>query len=296
MVILPVKLQEAKEKLTVTSDDVSLVTPAQPDGSYEIPQIFIDLYVLHLITGDIYISACDTDIPWYIPRTSTVVTYVAQPIERGDFKQTSDNKVDNVDIKIDNTTDDFTSAMMQSFDFRGTNVDIVSIAYPASLSDSDAYKFVFNGYLDAPILDMSNATFQATLKSRTPAIEGGRTCMLSCGAWFGSAEECGATLDTRNGTVTSSSTQSIIYCPSDGTPDNYWKSGVLSIGFESKKVIASTSTSKTVEFPFYSVPPIGTAFSVSSGCDKSKTDCIRHGNLQNYGGYPSIPFEYQIKT
>jgi len=275
MIILPVQLSTMKDSSSV---------------------FFIDLYVIHTITGDLYFASSDEDIQWYIPKTTTPVTYTAQPIERGDFSQSTDDKIDNVDIKISNVSEAFSSAMYQSFDFRGTDVDIIQIAYPGSLGDSTAYKHVFQGYIDTPGLDESTATFTATLMAKVPNMEGYRTLGLSCSAWFGDPEECGKAQDTRLGTVAANSTQTIIYHSTDGTSDNYWKSGVLSIGFESKKITSSTATSITVEYPFFTVPTTGDGYSVNNGCDGSKADCIRHDNLRNYGGYPGIPWELVVKS
>ena len=257
---------------------------------------FIDLYVLHLATGNIYLSACDTDVKWYIPYTGTPVTYIAQPIERGDFKQSVDDKVDNVDIRISNATDDFSSALFNSFDFRGSDVDIIQIAYPASLNDPLAFKHVFCGYMDNPSLDMKSATFQTSLKAKVPNMQSCRSLMLSCNAWFGDPDECGITLDSKTSTLAAECTQTIFYDSSRTEGTNYWKNGVVTIGFESKKVVSSANGSITVEYPFFSAPKVGTSYTVTNGCDKSKTDCIRHGNLQNYSGFMGIPFEYQVKT
>jgi len=257
---------------------------------------FIDLYVLKLISGTLYFSACDVDIDWYIPGTTTAVTYSAQPIEREVLKSTVDNRVDTTTIRISNATDEFTSALLQSFDFRGSDVEILQIAYPGSLSDPEAYNYRFLGYIDAPSLDMSKGTFEAQLKAKLPNLESCRTVMKSCNAWFGDSEECGATKVSITSTVATGSTQNVIYSAGLGQSDNYWKNGVITIGYESKKVISSTSGSVTVEYPFFSAPEIGTSFTIVTGCDKTQTDCSRWNNLANYSGFPSISLEYIIKT
>lgn len=275
MIILPTKLSTMKDSSSV---------------------FFIDLYVLHLASGDLHIAAADITIPWYSPGTTTPVIYKPQPIEREALKQTVDNRVDTMTIRISNVTDDFTSALFQSFDFRGSEVEIIRIAYPDSLGDPDAYQYVFPGYIDAPSLDMSKGTFEAQLKTKMPNYDSCRTVMKSCNAWFGDPDECGVTQVNHSSTVGANSTQYTIYDTSLTQAANYWKSGVCIIGFEAKKVISSAVGSITVEYPFYSVPAVGVSYTVVTGCDKSQTDCRRWGNLTNYSGFPSISTEYLIKT
>jgi len=257
---------------------------------------FIELYVIKLISGSLYFNNSDIKIPWFIPGTSTPVDYIPEPIERGELKQSVDNRVDNCNIKISNITDDFTSALFQSFDFRGSDVDIIQIAYPGSLGKPEEYKHTFAGYIDAPSLDMSTGTFEALLKARIPNLETYRTVKGSCNAWFGDADECGIVQDTKTAMVVGGTTQLTIYSAAINEPINHWASGVCTIGFESKKIISSAVGSVTVEFPFYSVPVVGTEFNIVTGCDKTKTDCKRHGNLTNFTGFSAVVFEYQVKS
>jgi hypothetical protein len=273
MIILPAKLSEMKD-----SDSV----------------FFIDLYKLSFPTGNLYMCACDTDISFYIPGTSTPVTYMAQPIERGELTQTSDSKLDNVEIGISDASEAFLNALFDTYDFRGYDIDIYQIAYPGSLGNSDQYKWVFHGYIDSPSLDMSTATFKATLKAYMPNQISCRTFMSPCNAWFGDSEECGAYFDIKSGTVGVNSNQYVIYDPARIESGNYWKNGVITIGFESKRIISSSPGLIVVEYPFYNTPT-GT-YTIQNGCDHTQTDCIRHNNLLNYSGFPGVPYEYVART
>jgi len=257
---------------------------------------FVDLYRLVLPTGTNYYAACDKEINWYIPDTTTAVTYEAIPIERGSFKQSTSSKIDNLDIKISDVTETFATALLQSYDFTGYDVDIFQIAYPDSLTDSSSYKYVFHGYIDAPVLDYSTSTFTATLKVKTNTQYAGRTCMLSCGAWFGDDVECGAEQVTQEGTVGSGSTQYIIYDSSLTQAASYWKNGTVTYGFETKRILSSAVGSITVEYPFYTTPTEGDSYSCETGCDGSTTDCDRHSNRKNYNGMLAIPWQYSVKT
>jgi hypothetical protein len=274
MITLPQKLSDMK-------DDSSV--------------FFVDLYVLHCTTGELYFAALDVDVPWFIPGTTTAVTYVAQPIQRGSLTQSTDDKVDNVDLQISDVSEAFRSVMFQSFDFRGTMVDIVQIAYPGSLTDGTQFKCVFHGYMDTPGLDESKGTFATTLMAVVPNMTSCRSLQLSCNAWFGDSEECGATVTTVAGTVATGSTQTVIYDATLVQGENYWKSGVITIGFESKKVMSSTAGSVTVNYPFYTAPSAGTSYTLENGCDQSYPDCVRHGNTVNFSGFKAIPFECVVK-
>jgi Phage conserved hypothetical protein BR0599./Uncharacterized conserved protein (DUF2163). len=275
MITLPTIMSEAKEQSSV---------------------FFIDLYVLTLATGTLHYAACDEDISWYIPGTSTAVTYSALPIERNELKQSVDNKVDNVTIKIANCDDAFTSVLLQSFDLRGSNMDIYQISYPGSLTDPDAYKYTFAGFLDAPALDLGKATFEATLEQRLPNLESYRTVGQSCNAWFGDEDECGVTQDSKTSTVGANSTQYVIYDSSITQSDDYWANGVCVIGYETKKIISSAKGSITVEYPFYSTPTKGTSYTILTGCNHTQTNCKKYGNLKNFGGFPCVNLEYNVKS
>jgi hypothetical protein len=249
-----------------------------------------------MVTGDLFMCANDVDIPWYIPYTSTPALYAAQPIKRGTLSQSTDDKIDNMSIEISNVTRQFSSALFQSFDFRGTKVDVIQIAYPVSIGVPGAFKHVFRGYIDTPGLNEKEGTFTATIMQEIPNMKSCRSLMLTCNAWFGDAEECGAQVTTMNNSVGVGSTQNIIYHANDYTQPDYFKSGTCSIGYESKKIIASTSTSITVEYPFFTVPATGLAVNYVNGCDRTHPDCIRHNNSQNFSGFLSVPFEFAIRS
>lgn len=258
---------------------------------------FCDLYVIHLSSGEIYYTSNDVDITWYKPGTSTVQTYQAQPIQRGKLTQTSDDKVDSVDLTISDITKDFSSAMLSSFDFRGVYVSIYQIDRIASVGKPTAFKYVFYGFMDTPGLDESTGTFTCTLLQDIPNQTHCRTMMLTCNAWFGDSEDCGAAIDTRSSVVATGSTSKTIVHAADSTGENYWINGVITIGYESRQIKSSNSTSITVDIPFFSTPITGATISYTNGCNKSYTDCKRHNNTKNYSGFLAIPLtEYVVTT
>lgn len=272
MKILPVKLAEAKEKLST---------------------FMIELYVFRLLTGSLYIAACDEDIQWYIPGTTTPVTYSAIPIEREDINTSVDGTIDSTSIKVFNVDDAFTIALFSGLDFTNKIVDIITVTYPESLEDSDAFTHDFRGYMDAPELDRAQGTFTVNLKSPMPDGIPGRTFMLSCNAEFGDPEECGANLDAQWGTVGAGSTVHRIYL-AQSKDDGYWKDGEIAIGNESRNIEDSIGNIVYLRYPFY-YAPTGNYY-VTRGCDKTVPSCKLRNNLRNNSGFPGIPFELTIKS
>jgi hypothetical protein len=143
---------------------------------------------------------------------------------------------------------------------------------------------------------MSSATFTASIVQRMPNLESYRTVSQNCDAWFGDPDECGATRVTQTGTIGANSTQYTIYDSSITQVADYWKGGVCTIGFESKKIISSTVGSITVDYPFYSTPTTGTNYSITNGCDHTQANCKLYNNLKNFGGFPVVNLEYSVKS
>lgn len=272
-----------------------ITLPTQISNMKDSSEIFfVDLYVLHCLTGDLYFAALDEDVHWYIPGTTTPVTYIAMPIKRGSVTHSDDDKISNMDIQISNVTQEFSSQMFGSFDFRGTMVEILQIAYPGSLTSGQQFRYVFYGYLDNPSLDESKALFGATVVSVLPNMKPHRVFSLSCSAWFGDPEECGATKHTATGTASLSSTVDRIYV--DGAGDlSQWLHGTVTIGFETKRIIATGGGYVDLEYPFFS-SPAGQQFTAAQGCDHTLTTCKRYGNERNYNGFLGIPWLYTVKT
>lgn len=255
---------------------------------------FIDLYVIKLPTGTLYYAACDESINWYIPGTSTTVKYMAIPIQRDEVKSSVDSNDNKVTLRISNVTDEFTTALLQSYDFRGCDVNIYQIAYPGSLTDHTAYNQIYAGEIDAPSLDCGKAIFEMTLCQKIPNLHSERTVSINCNAWFGDSDECGATKNIVTGTTSSSSTTNTIYSDSLGSVSNFWNNGTITIGYETKKVKSCGSGYVIVEYPFFE-STVSKSFYIEQGCDKTLSECSRFSNTKNYGGFPSVSLNYGIK-
>lgn len=274
---LPAKLAEIKETLMDNDEAVVLV----------------DLYALHLGANKYYFAACDTNIEFYEPGTNTPVTYYAQPIQRGKVRSTVDSKLDNVDIKISNVNDLFTSAIFNGTDLRGQTCEIIQIAYPSSIGNPDEFRYIFVGDIDAPNLNEGDKVFECQIIARLPNTECGRCLMLQCNAEFGDEKQCGAKKHTARGIMPLQISKNTIKIAERKEADEFWNDGLLVVNGETRRIIRYTTGEITVEYPFWEYP-VG-EYTIEQGCDKSHKTCInRFNNAINFGGFPSVPFELSI--
>lgn len=261
---LPVKLAEAKESSNV---------------------FLVELYVLHLKTGNLYLCAADQDIVY------NGSTYLAVPLERDTVKANVESKVGDMSLRVSNVDDAFTAALYSGTDFRGCNVSIFQILYPDALNDPTLVNPVTYGYLDAPILKQKEATFGVTVKAAVPNLSHSRTFQLSCNSEFADGESCFASKDKQSGICQSGTTEGTIAIQQSRI-DNYWINGIIKCGYESRMIESSRGNIIRLRYPFSFVP---TGYTIERGCDKSFPACKSLGQTQNYSGFPSIPRELVIR-
>jgi hypothetical protein len=299
IVILPAKLQQAKETLKLPVEGTYFENPSFPvDATIESLVVFVELYIFHLQQGDLYFAACDTDITFIDVHTDTLAQYKAFPIERGNRKSTVDNKLDNVELKVSNFDDSFTLALFQGYDLRGKIVDIIEIAWD-TLNNApvpDEYRWVFRGSIDNPELNEKDAVFKVVLKPSLQNIQCGRIAMLSCNADFGDIETCGAFKDLQLANIATSIDENEFYINID-RPDGYWNNGLVTIGYETKRTKSNIGTKITTEYPFSSIPIAGANVTIQRHCTKTFSNCKNQfNNHMDFSGIPSLPSENIIKT
>ncbi len=246
----------------------------------------VELYILYLKTGNLYLCAADQDI------TFAGQQYLAVPIERDAVKSSSDSKVDDTTLRISNVSDEFTAALYSGTDFRGCDCSIFQVPYPECLTDTTLVNPVIYGYLDAPILKQKEATFEVTVKAQVPNLSHSRTFQLSCNSEFADGESCFGSKATTSGTTQVGTTASTIVLP-QSYDSNYWINGIITSSYESRMVESSEGNVVNLRYPFSFVP---TSFEISRGCDGSFYACGIHGQQQNYAGYPSLPRELTIRS
>ena len=76
--------------------------------------------------------------------------------------------------------------------------------------------------------------------------------------------------------------------------------GVLIVSGEARKIVDFKDAGAGIylEYPLLQSPDIliGQQATIQSGCDKTPTDCKRHGNQKRYAGFLSVPFEFTVRT
>lgn len=263
MIILPQKMSEMKDS----------------DATF-----FIELYIVKLKTGTIYLAATDTDI------TFAGQTYMAIPFQRETIDKSMDNVIDSCEISLGDGDYDKLAYLSNGFDFRGADVTIFKISYPDSLEDDTIKSISFMGYINS--CSYSDGVFSFSLNTRLPNIEvPNRTCQLCCNSEFGDSE-CGISLEETNVELATGSTSSNILLPST-YETNYWKDGVIFIKGESRLILSNEGNKIVVNYSFLqSDIKGGMEATLIRGCDKTKETCQnRFNNMKNFSGFPAIPFE-----
>jgi uncharacterized phage protein (TIGR02218 family) len=263
VIILPQKMSEMKDS----------------DATF-----FIELYIVKLKTGTIYLAATDTDI------TFAGQTYMAIPFQRETIDKSMDNVIDSCEISLGDGNYDKLAYLSNGFDFRGADVTIFKISYPDSLEDDTIKSISFMGYVNS--CSYSDGVFSFSLNTRLPNIEvPNRTCQLCCNSEFGDSE-CGISLEETNVELATGSTSSNILLPST-YETNYWKDGVIFIKGESRLILSNEGNKIVVNYSFLqSDIKGGMEATLIRGCDKTKETCQnRFNNMKNFSGFPTIPFE-----
>ena len=266
MLTLPIKIAAAKEKSST---------------------FFIELYEIYMPQATLRYAAADEDIVF------NGNTYLAAPIQRDTVKATADSKLDNCKLTVSDFDSSFTLALLTGYNFLGCRAVIFQIMYPESLTDPLCYAPIMWGDLDSPQLTTKNATFTVDIIAPTTYLENARTMQLPCNSQFADGESCMAALDLRTGTVQAGSTEFIVNTGIT-VANGAWNSGLITVGWETRLIVASSGSMVTVAYPFRSVPT--GVFSIQRGCDKSDANCAIHGRQVDYSGFKNVPFETTYKT
>lgn len=254
----------------------------------------IELYEVHIPNLTLYLCSCDVNIQF------NGHTYLALPIRRGEIDKTVDNSIDSCELQISNATDKFTQLLFKGIPFTGSRVYIYRILYPDSLTNANMVKPVFMGRVDAPELT-TDGIFKVTVTTDVPNVRGGRRTQYSCTSVFGD-ESCQAQIETLQTTVDSITQDEHGFRVGIRNPADQktFTNGVLIISGEARKIVdfKDAGASIYLEYPLLQSPDIliGQQATIQSGCDKTPTDCKRHGNQKRYAGFLSVPFEFTVRT
>lgn len=263
-VVLPVSMQEAKDS-------------GNP--------FFIELYIINLRTGTMYLAACDENIVF------NGQTFVGVPFQRGEITKTMDNIVDSCEITLGDCSFEFVKFALNGFDFRGCSATILRIQYPDSLDDSSVVQWVFSGTIDEP--SFSAGTFSCKLTARLPKVDcPNRDYRIACNSEFGD-EECGMNL-----CETSESVQKVsgnIVELSNAYDDDYWQNGVITIAGEARNIVESSGRNVRVNVNFVQRNIVGKKVTLIRGCNKTAANCRKYNNMKHFSGFPAIPFESEYR-
>lgn len=247
----------------------------------------VELYEIYLPTMTLRYASCDEDI------TFDGEVYIAAPIQRDTVKSTADSKVDNTKLTVSDFDSSFTLALLTGYNFLGCRCVIFQVPYPDALTDNTLIYPVFWGDLDSPVLTTKDATFTVDVIAPTTYLENARTMQLPCNAQFADGESCMASLGKETGTVGAGTTKYSVVLGTSHVAD-YWNYGIITVGYETRLVTASSGNAVTVMYPFSTVPT-GT-YTVQRGCDKGHAMCGIYGQQMNYSGFLNTPFEYSVKS
>ena len=244
---------------------------------------FIEMYIVELRTGTMYLCATDVDIEYNGNR------YIAVPFQRQSVTKSMDNIVDSCQITLSDCNDDLLAYVVNGFDFRGCMVTVFRIMYPDSLKDPSIFQWMFSGTIDEP--SFSDGTFSCKLTSKLPMIEApNRSYQLACNSSFGD-ECCTMSLGTTNVTVTSVSSNGLEINVNSSFGNNHFKDGTITISGETRIIVVSNGSSITVNVNFLQDNIVGKTATLAMGCNKTKERCAEYGNLIHYSGFPAVPFE-----
>ena len=250
---------------------------------------FFECYAFFLKTGTLYITNADQDL------TFGDKTYISVPIQRGKYTSNSESKVEDCTLKVSNVDDSFTAALYSGVDFRGQYVYVFKVLYPDIINDRTLVKPVVFGYLDSPILNQKEGTFEVTVKAQVPNTKNCRYFQLSCNAEFGDMDTCMAGKDKQSGVCQNGTTSSSIVIEKSYY-DNHWANGIITCGSESRMIESSQGNVINLHYPFLFPVAPGTTYSIECGCDKSFANCKAAGQEKNFSGFPSIPYELTVRS
>jgi hypothetical protein len=260
MIVLPVSMQQMKD-----SNET----------------FFIELYIINLPSGNIYLAATDEDIMFNGKK------YLAVPFQRQDITRSMDNITDSCTITLGDVGWGLLAYVTNGWDFRGGICTIFRIQYPDSLSDPSIVEWVFTGRIDEP--SFSDNTFSCKLVQVFPEVQcPNRSSQLACNSEFGD-DECKVSLGAASVKITGTQSNGSVIVLAKSFPDKYWQNGVISCGGEARNISVSSGDKITVNVNFLQNPIVGKTAELRRGCNKTVDDCKRFNNLKNYGGFPAIP-------
>jgi len=250
----------------------------------------VELYQIYLDETTLYLAAFDADIEFF-NEAGAPARYYASGIRRTPIRANVESKVDECTVMLANVSREL-SALFAHTEFIGRRMKIIKV-FLDLLHDPDHAVTVFDGIMDAPSLDEKAMQVKVLSRLDTLGIITPRRRYRKLCNWKFGSPECGVNLAsvTVTGVVSGIGSNGMTLTLSGRSePAGYYEDGVLTIGRESRIVIASNGSTITVDFPFTEAK-VGDSYTLRRGCDRTyDRSCVgRFNNGARFGGFLSIP-------
>ncbi len=264
-------------------------------------------------SNSLFFAVTNRNIRFYSFIDHSPRIYIGTGLGRGPIARHMDSKIDNVEISLENVDRTFSNLFL-TLDLRGKRVIIrkvfADLIARESESDGDNFVVMFDGIIDAPILNqtrfqaqMRNNFFQS-LSFNVPR----RTYQGLCNWKFGDSGDCAQhrtqlqLFDTKTGQTIDQVRSQVNFFDGARTESgsgDYWAPGIIemtggtagNIGIK-RRIVQSTHTGDIYlesNFPYDVVA--GDEYTIQRDCGHTlNKDCRdRFLNNSEFGGFTTIP-------
>lgn len=260
----------------------------------------IELYVLFLKDFTLYFASNDQAVTFFQwdedneTTSSTSQVYTPIGLSRNDIENNINSEVDKVTIKMDNVNKQITTWLAEH-DFRGRRILIFKV-FADLLDDKDNFVVVFDGIMDQFGVTEQEAQFVATTRVGNLGLQVPRRVYQSSCNWvfgdtFCTFDKIGTGVSGQ--TAQAGSTEAILVDSNRTENVDHWRFGDIEVtsgvnkGIK-RRIVASSGSILTFDITY----PSGIAgdnYTLHRGCPKTQLWCSGLVNLDNFGGFPTIP-------
>jgi uncharacterized phage protein (TIGR02218 family) len=223
--------------------------------------------------------------------------YLSLGVKRSGVKRNSKGEIERINYEIDNVNKAM-GVYAAAHNFRNKRV-VTRLVFRDHLDSYLDAKVVFDGFIQSIAFQPKKMTATCTPIIGSLDFTTGWPYQIQCNAHFGDSyckinKELAANKVV--GSVTGSSTLTIIDTTNLTQVDNYWNFGTITFTTgsntgNSRKIVDFVQSTRTItiDYPFDNSVSGGDAFIVYRGCDKTLDSCIAYSNEDNYHGFHTIP-------
>lgn len=221
--------------------------------------------------------------------------YAPLGFRRQTIDSTSAFSIDKTTFAADDVDGRFTDLLRGSA-ITGARLTLAKMFFGATTRRQDAIT-LFDGHCGSPTFDGRSVTMEVrSVLGHRDVLLPNRFYSAQCGVFLGS-ELCGIDMDapenTRELLAEPGSNKRIVRSADLGTAPNYWTAGYVTVldGPDlgvSRPIRSSQPGYVTLEVPL-NEDPTGHRLRIKRGCRKTKVDCSRFDNLDDYQGFAEVP-------